>query len=97
MLKIIRLLILLALLASTLESHFVLCSAPLLRIPAHLILAPRLLKHLKSVQVLHSHQVLLKVLTLELVVRTEAEDFLLFKLAHEYFFHLTMSQLAIIV
>ena len=98
MLKIIgRLLSLLSLLASALQCLLILSGAALLRIPAHFILATRLLEHLKPVQVFHSHQVFLEILVLKLVVRAETEDFLLLKLAHEYFFHLAMGQLAVIV
>ena len=89
--------ILFALLTSTLQGRLVLGSATLLWVPTHLILASRLLEHLKSVQVLHCDQVLLEVLVLKVIVGAEAENLLLLKLAHQDLLHLAMGKLSIVV
>ena len=68
-----------------------------LSVETHLVLVSSFLKHTQSVQVLHGHQWLVEVVGLEVLVRVEAEDLLLFELPHQDFLHLLMRQFAVVV
>ena len=65
--------------------------------PSHFIALASLFEHLHSIEIFHRDQLLLEVVCLEVLVRGKAKYFLLFELAHQYFLHLSVRQLAIIV
>ena len=81
---------------SALLGYVELCS-PALVAPSHLVLATCLFEHLESVEIFHSDQLLVEVLTKEFIVGAEAEDLFLFELAHQDLLHLAMRQLSIVV
>ena len=68
-----------------------------LSLPAAFVPLSRLLEYAHPVQVLDSDELLLEVVTEELIEGAEAEDTLLLELAHQDLLHLFVRQFAVVV